>query len=325
MWAALPTDSTVHRPPPIKTPPLKISLDEYSRCSGCGAQPSGTLPTSWDACKIYTLQEAFTCEIERQICPTGCSGGRYRFIGPDCSKIGLFNYNNRLLFTHDLLNDYTLCYTTSETPFTAWVTVTQTRYDQFSPGATFVSEEIFRAAWFSFTPLQCFGLEMQCPVCGPEPPVVIFDGVTVAFGKKHLTGSLKPPTVPDEHSPVRTCRSVQGQAAITDKSLRGYIRKVVTGRSLLVSTQELGNGDHEEHSSSDVEEGESLAVPKKALKEVVERIDLIPAVSEALSKIDKSLGSLFHQYCGIQRLAEKRHSPRPMIQLFGEVSNFWFM
>ena len=270
------------------------------------------------------MQEAFNCEIERQICPSGCSGGRYRFIGPDCSKNGLFNYNNRILFTHDLLNDYTLCYTTSETPFTAWVTVMQTRYGQFSPGATFVSEEIFRTAWFSFASLQSFGEEMQCPVCGPEPSVVIFDGVTIAFGKKHLTGSLEPPTVPDGHSSVRTCRSVQGQAAITDKGLRGRIRKVVSGRSLLVSTQELGNGNDEEDwtdSSSDVEDAESSAVSQKLLKEVVERIDLIPAVSEGLSKIEKSLGGLFHRFCGIQRLAEGRHNPKPMAHLFGEVSN----
>ena len=96
----------------------------------------------------------------------------------------------------------------------------------------------------------------------------------------------------------------------------------------MVSTQELGDGDHEEDwpdSSSDVEDGESLAISQKVLKEVVERIDLIPAVSEGLSKIDKSLGSLFHRYCRLQRLAEKRHNPRPMIQLFGEVSKFWFM
>jgi len=31
-----------------------------------------------------------------------------------------------------------------------------------------------------------------------------------------------------------------------DKGLRGRIRKVVGGRSLLVSTQELGNGNDEE-------------------------------------------------------------------------------
>jgi len=71
----------------------------------------------------------------------------------------------------------------------------------------------------------------------------------------------------------------------------------------------------------DSDDTESSAVSPKLLKEVVEWIDLIPAVSEGLSKIDKSLGGLFHQFCGIQRLAEGRHNPRPMAHLFGEVSN----
>jgi len=30
---------------------------------------------------------------------------------------------------------------------------------------------------------------------------------------------------------------------------------------------------------------------------------------------------LFHRFCGIQRLAEGRHNPKPMAHLFGEVSN----
>jgi hypothetical protein len=34
---------------------------------------------------------------------------------------GVFNFNNRILFTHDLLDEYTSAYTSSETPFVGWV------------------------------------------------------------------------------------------------------------------------------------------------------------------------------------------------------------
>jgi len=177
--------------------------------------------------------------IELQLCPNKCSGSRFRHIGPDGATLGVFNYNNRMLFSHDLLDDYTLAYTSSETPFTSWVGVVQQRYRRFSPVASFVSEEIFRAAWFSYSVLQDFGNDMLCPICGPEPSTVIFDGVTVAFGKKHLTTSLRPPTMIDQHSPRRECNYIKGQAALKDATTCKLVRAVVTGRSLIVTDAEL--------------------------------------------------------------------------------------
>lgn len=323
IWASLPTDPAPYpRSPPIRSSPIKISLDEHSRCT-CGSHSIPHIPTTWSPCKVYTLSEVFNCQIETQVCPNGCSRGGYRFIGPDCSRIGLFNYNNRILFAHDLLNDYTLCYTTSETPFTAWVTVTQTRYIQYCLEAMFVSEEVFRAAWFTFASLQCFGDEMQCPGCGPEPSAVIFDGVSIAFGKKHLTQTLKPPTLSDDYSPIRICRPVPGQAAIRDKSLRSRIRKVINGCSLILSPEKLGQQVLSTESGSDAEEEpESSRVTEKVLKEVVERIDLMPEVVRGLSTIHSCLGNLFHKYCGEQRLAAKLSPPRAMVHLFREVSNY---
>jgi hypothetical protein len=194
---------------------------------------------------------------------------------------------------------------------------------QFAPDATFFTEEIFRAAWFSFASLQCFGSEMRCPACGPEPSAVIFDGVSIAFGRKHLTDTLKPPTLPDNSSPVRFCRPVPGQAAISDKSLRSNIRKVINGRSLVISPDELGQQVGSTNSGSDVEEEESPQVTDKVVKEVVDRIDLIPEASRGLWAINVFLGKFFHRYCGLQRLAEQRPVPVPMVHLFREVSDFF--
>ena len=323
IWATLPTDPELYpRPFPVVSSPVKIPLDEHSRCS-CGATKNACLPTVWSPCKVFGMLHVFICEIETQACPNGCSRGGYRFIGPDGSRIGLFN--NRILFTHDLLNDYTLCYTTSETPFTAWVTVTQTRYTQFkyTTDATFVAEEVFRAAWFSFTSLQNFGGEMQCPACGPEPSAVIFDGVTIAFGKKHLTNTLRPPTYSDNYSPVRSCRpvSIQSRSVIVDKSLRQSIKKVINGRSLIIAPNELGQGVQGTTGAGSEMEENSQALDK-VLKEVIERIDLIPTTSTRLFAISRFLGDLFHRYCGIRRLAEKCDPPRQLIHLFREVREF---
>jgi hypothetical protein len=60
----------------------------------------------------------------------------------------------------------------------------------------------------------------------------------------------------------------------------------------------------------------------KVLKEVIERIDLIPTTSTRLFAISRFLGDLFHRYCGIRRLAEKCDPPRQLIHLFREVREF---
>ena len=82
------------------------------------------VPTS---CTIYNIMESYEATIELQVC-SKCPPNRRRHVGPDCRTLGLFNYNNRILLTHDLLDDYTMAYTSSETPFVAWVGVVSRRY-----------------------------------------------------------------------------------------------------------------------------------------------------------------------------------------------------
>jgi len=137
-----------------------------------------------------------------------------------------------------------------------------------------------------------------------------------------LTDTLKPPTLSDTYSPIRSSRPVSGQAAIRDKLLGKSVRKVINGRSLLFLPEELGQQVGSTESGSDVED-EGSPVPDKVLKEVIERIDLIPEVSQGLLAINPGLGNIFHRYCGVQRLAEQHPSPRPMVHLFQEVSSFW--
>lgn len=101
--------------------------------------------------------------------------------------MGLFNWNNRLLFTHQLLDEYTIAFTSSETPFVAWVSVISQWYQSCNPTSTiFISKKIFHTAWFSYSSLLQLEGDMICPDCGPSPEAVIFDGVSLSFNRKHM-------------------------------------------------------------------------------------------------------------------------------------------
>ncbi|KAJ7700934.1 hypothetical protein B0H16DRAFT_1219537, partial [Mycena metata] len=101
-------------------------------------------------CTVYGLFRSWETLNEIQSC-NKCS---HRVIGPDCEELGIFNCNNRKLFAHDLMDDYTSAYTSSETPFSAWVSVVERRYTLHSGEQPFVSVQLFRAVWFAYAKLQ---------------------------------------------------------------------------------------------------------------------------------------------------------------------------
>jgi CxC4 like cysteine cluster associated with KDZ transposases len=108
-------------------------------------------------CTIYSLAEPLETLIQLQKCPN-CPVARHRFIGPDARESGLFNYNNSILFTHKLLDEYTSSFTTSETPFVAWVSVVSRRYA--SNGHEFVSNALFHSVWFAYVRIQLFNNDL---------------------------------------------------------------------------------------------------------------------------------------------------------------------
>ncbi|KAF9455680.1 hypothetical protein BDZ94DRAFT_1286060 [Collybia nuda] len=154
-------------------------------------------------CTIYTLVEAHPASIQVQRCK-GCETEKScHYIGPDGCQLGLFNLDNTHLFSHDLLDEYTSAYTSSETPFVAWVTVMTQRYKLYDSGVPFVGPDLFRSAWFAYVSIQEFNSDFQCPTCGPVPTQVVCNGITLAFQDKHLLPSMRPPTTTDESSPIR--------------------------------------------------------------------------------------------------------------------------
>ncbi|KAJ7211778.1 hypothetical protein B0H12DRAFT_1033424, partial [Mycena haematopus] len=194
-WASLRSDPTLYdRSPALEDAPGTIHLTVTSSC--CCLEPrrlfNPTRPVVQMQCMVYGLFRAWNTTIELQACSN--NGCHHRFIGPDAREHGIFNYNNRKLFSHDLLDEYTSAYTSSETPFSAWVSVVSRRYKLHSGGTAhpFVTAEVFRGVWFAYVKLQHLEGSMMCPRCGPSPENTIWDGVTLAFNRKHLLPTLDP-------------------------------------------------------------------------------------------------------------------------------------
>lgn len=233
-WAELPSDkegSTYYpRPPPVRKPgdvPDLLRLEAHSSCNCAGGRSyfNAANPIIEQQCTIFGLLGRWECMVQVQKCPK-CPGRRRRYIGPDCRQLGLFNYNNTVFVSHELLNEYTSDYTLGEKPFVGWVEGLGRRYAL--NGHTFLPVKQFISVWFAYAFLYSLGKDMACPTCGPSPKHVIWDGVTVAFSKKHLSGTLRPPTVTSAESPSRDkCVYRPHQQWIVDPKLRKAMKKAL--------------------------------------------------------------------------------------------------
>ena len=301
LWAALPTDPIISQSSSPQPVPDIIPISDSASCSCSDVKNTynPATPTSTRQCIVYDICKAYDRVIELQ----GCTVCRRRMVGPDCSNMRLFNYNNRILLTHDLLNDYTSAYTTSETPFTAWVTVVARRYESQRSEHKFLSEPMFRAAWFAFVQLQYLDGDMECPHCGPSPENTIWDGVTLAFSQKHLLPSLQPPTTVFDDAPERNrTRYVYKQQLLPDKDVRSLVRSIISGPSLLLAN----TGSGATITDSDGRVGIRIGPDdESAKKEFLARIEAIPLACKKLMDVHASLGALFEQHFGLIALVNR--------------------
>ncbi|KAJ7360713.1 hypothetical protein DFH08DRAFT_800158 [Mycena albidolilacea] len=278
-------------------------------------------------CPYYKKDTMGGCQhpivhLELLLMPTHAQLTR-QYIGPDRRDLGIFNYNNRKLFMHNLLNEYTSAYTSSETPFSAWVTVLNWRYELHSGRSEhpFVTAEVFRAVWFSFVGLQYLDGSMMCPQCGPSPENTIWDGVTLAFNRKHLLPSLEPPTVSQPDSTERsTTRYLLGQQPVVNRKLRRLGRCMITGPPLTAARisatvaprvgaengrdRDADDEDEDDDEEEDEVEGESQKQTRaeravaKTQWEMLERLNAIPGAVAGLSHVCPGLGALFESKFG---------------------------
>lgn len=340
-WAVIKADLLAEivdteTPPATPTSVSVIKLDSAASC-GCSLPRTPFDPFQCSkevACVVYSLSTAWEGMIEVQ----NCSSCKRRFIGPDGRQLGLFNWNNRILVTESLLDDYTSSFLASETPFVAFASVIARRYESHRSAIPFLSEKTFREIWFGYIALIDLEKPVACLKCGPEPENSIWDGVTLSFSKAHVRDSLEPPTVLTSQSSRRQNVSyIPRQQCLPNKDLRQLIRGILTGPSLLLSRTELDllsspqNTSEEDQNCALISESESgtdddepQVVPsgkatstggqashrvKKNNSDILKRVESIPAAVEKLAAVNIGLSRLFSRWFGLEALAAGAPAP----------------
>lgn len=309
-WAALPTDEKLYEPADPDAPlPERLDMDSNSTCPCTGNRTTfnPSVPTEDRVCTIYGWKGAHSALVQLQKCPT-CPPRRNRKIGPDPRHLGIFNYNNTTLVTHELLDEYTSQYTTSETPFTSFCTTTARRYSLRN--SKFMDETLFRSVWMAYADLQILEGDMMCDECGIAPETVIVDGVTLSFGRKHLLQELKPPTQLSDASPARNrCSYQPRQQFLVDAKARRDVRDVVQGTRMTL----LLKGDVEEG-------GEAEARRRhKAAEAALEHLAVIAKAEAYLGAQDADLAALFTKHYGARAYMDGKTAPRECRELFLQV------
>lgn len=213
-----------------------------------------------------------------------------------------------------------MAFTTSETPFNSFVALVSLRYAM--SGCVFMGEDLFRSIWFAYVEIQAYDNDMTCNKCGTYPETTIWDGVTVAFGQKHITGSLVPPTtkIPGSITRKKT-RNQPKQKLLQDINLRRQVRHAIE-RSKQVSSLDDNVGDTGPEAASDGE-GDS-DVDETRLDERVaalkEYFALLDKVLLGLTEECPALAELFRDLFGAEAIVNRKRVAPSYISFFRQVS-----
>lgn len=271
-------------------------------------------------------------EIELERC-SRCPPDARQFVGPDLCKSGLFNYNNRRIYTHELLNQFTNSFSAHETPFHAFCTVVQRCYKGSESPIDFVPDDAFRTAFFSFTRVQQLGDSFKCDVCGENPPVVIFDGVTAGFSNKHQTSTLCPPTLIMPDAPVRdNLLKPEKPMSLVWGKLRADVQKAVRWRLQLTGSRSRVGGieadDENEQPDADVDvAGATKQSKKRTSKRDVLDAEMrasLPDIVKKLHVLNKPLSTMFNSFVKSEYDKEREAYVRPYLELLEHVGTFTF-
>lgn len=167
LWAWIKSDPILPKVPIFETSSTTstICLDDDWTCCCKTPQPvySPFQAILTRECIIYGLTEVVKTTIEVQ----NCLSCKHHFVGPDCQSIDVLNWNNQTLATHELLDNYTNQFTTSETPFIAWVNVISRCYEARDTAIPFMSDWLFCAIWFSYITISKLRHLIQAVLNGP--------------------------------------------------------------------------------------------------------------------------------------------------------------
>jgi hypothetical protein len=217
----------------------------------------------------------------------------------------VFNYNNSALFSHELLNEYIIAFTGSETPMEAWVNHMSYRYTETAESIPFVGGDLFRAAWFAYARLMSLEGDKHCPSCGTHPDNIIWDGVSIAFGRKHVNGDLEPPTLTNKNSAERTSKPCVNQQWLGDSSRRKELRNWMERGGLSVKTGM-----------------EKYKAEEKELLGAIKQVDMFPELHKWLTQQNLHLAEMFKTRLGwdVVEKSGKWRPRREYVALFRVVS-----
>jgi hypothetical protein len=143
---------------------------------------------------------------------------------------------------------------------------------------------------------------------------VVWDGITLAFGRKHLLSSLQPPTTLHADSPVRDhCRYQPKQQLLNDAVLRKLVRNIIIGPSLPSEIVEDQGG------SADVLADRKDKDKTQAAMAALTQIERIRSACSQLKAINEGLASLFEDHFGMQAYIMQRDTPNAFRELFVQV------
>ncbi|KAF5384200.1 hypothetical protein D9615_003373 [Tricholomella constricta] len=239
-WCSLSSEQSFNAPKPTFQG-HHFALNNTGQCS-CGTSAAAALsalhseafPYAVGSCVeeqqaiLFSLTNRYKVSVEVMACPT-CRHSR-RYVGPDLSCHGVFNWNNTMLFTHDLLNGFTNMFTASETPFSAFCLTVSRAYMEHGMDVKFCSDDTFVRVWFAFIRLQELESGMRCPTCGPSPKIVIADGISLGINSSKLTRCVRPPTLTDRTSPsIESISSykARGLPAVIQAEIRSLVHKLL--------------------------------------------------------------------------------------------------
>ncbi|KAJ8077889.1 hypothetical protein PM082_002330 [Marasmius tenuissimus] len=132
---------------------------------------------------------------------------------------------------HELLDEYTSRFTSCKTPFIVFVEAMARLYEGRG--------------------------------CREEPECLIWDGVSLGFGRKHIQDSLQPPTHTDSSSPAHNRNYSQKPQAIPQDAkqpIQSLIRRWVTG------TQKTRKDDYSDGSSDEIDRGRAVVEDFKVIR-----------------------------------------------------------
>ncbi|KAE9391441.1 hypothetical protein BT96DRAFT_1001297 [Gymnopus androsaceus JB14] len=276
-WAMLPSDPALYtQPPPLRTPPSLIQLTKDASCrciDGHRTFYNPELAMEVKKCTVYTLTGAFPVEIETQKCPR-------------CP--------------HELFNDYTCSFTSSETPFEAWVHQVDRQYAATENLVRLLGSDTLRLIWFAYARLMKLEGDKQCTRCGVYPSNVIWDGVSIAFARKHVKMNLQPPTFIASDAPTWSSpKAPAKQEWIQEQRLRRQLRKWLSDGGLRPLVK-----------------GENVAM-EEVLHARLQSLDIFTQLEESLKNINSSLARIFSREFGMTTISKNEWKPAcQYLQLF---------